>query len=584
MKTTLKKILLLPIFFIAILFTGCQDELNEVIQGSDEEEILVAESNVASLMKFTTTKDGSKDNIIDKSSCFNILLPVNVFVNGLEIIVDSEDDFEVIENLFDKYYDDEDYLEYVFPITIVMADYTEIIIENEEQIENYIEECSNQEEDEDIECVDFIYPLTYSVFNKDDNLFNTVEIHSDREMYRFINKLTTNDVVSLDFPITLVYSNGDESIINNMLELEAALEAGAEFCDEDDDNDYGDDDFTKERLDNLLVLCPWIVHDVRRNDDSLTDKYREYVVVFKENGIAKIRARNGDIITGSWITRVTDRGVKIKLEFDSFADFTLEWFVHDIDYGRIKLIIEGGNRIVLEKKCDAVFDHNIERVENILKKCLWRVSRLHIDGTDNEKRFIGTPLKFFNDGIVKLRINGEFIEGQWDIIEADLGALILKINFDNYPNLNLHWRISALGEEVIKLQNESSEMILKRACPNTDEDVNYIIDVVTNGIWSVALYETESGNMTEEYIGYVLGFEESGKIFGEGNGENIFGSWISYRNDGKLRLGLNFEHQAPFDDFNYRWKVLEISTNRVKLVDFDSNGAIERTLVLEKEE
>ena len=187
-------------------------------------------------------------------------------------------------------------------------------------------------------------------------------------MYRFIKKLSSSDIVSINFPITLIYTDGIEVEIIEMSGLERAIEAGAIFCDEDDDNDYGSDDFTKERLDKLLVKCPWIVHDVRRNNNSLTSTYQAYLMVFNENGTVKVRTRNGDIITGTWATRVSDKGAMIKLEFDSFVDFTLEWFVHDIDHGRIKLITENGNRIILQKKCDIIFDHTKERINEFLTK------------------------------------------------------------------------------------------------------------------------------------------------------------------------------------------------------------------------
>ena len=125
-------------------------------------------------------------------------------------------------------------------------------------------------------------------------------------------------------------------------------------------------------------------------------------------------------------------------------------------------------------------------------------------------------------------------------------------------------------------------MILKRLCPNGDEDVTYINNILTEGLWQVANYLTLNGNLTEKYNGYVIGFHESGKVFAEGEGQNIIGSWMSYRNDAKLKLGLNFKQQEPFSAFNYRWKILEISPNRIKLVDYSSTGNIERTLVLEK--
>ena len=68
------------------------------------------------------------------------------------------------------------------------------------------------------------------------------------------------------------------------------------------------------------------------------------------------------------------------LEFETLADFTLEWIVYDIEYGKIKLYEIGGNRIIMKKNCDVVVDHTKERIKNYLQECLWRITRLSIDG------------------------------------------------------------------------------------------------------------------------------------------------------------------------------------------------------------
>lgn len=584
---TLKNMFFIFMLSFVFLFTGCQDEVNEIIQGTEEEELLVANSTVAMLMKSTATKDGSKDNILDNASCFTMQLPVNVYVNGLEIIVDSEEDFDTIEDIFDEYYDDDDYLEYVYPIVIELSDYSEVTIENKEQLDEYVEACENSEDD-DIECVDFKYPLHYSVFDSNQNTIETVEINSDKDMYRFIKNIQSTDIISLNFPITLVFTDETEMEINDMSSLEAALESGIEFCDEDDDNDYGDDDFDEERLEELLMKCPWIVHDLKRNHNDLTAEYKEYLIVFKEENVVKVRKRNGNVITGSWSIDGSSSGVVVKLEFDNdlLEDFTLIWHVTDINYGRIKLYTENGNRIILEKKCDLVFDHDKERIKNILSECLWRITRLHFDGIEHDQKYIGTPLNFFENGIVKIRVKGDLIYGQWDIISPTAGTTgehVLVLGFDGRPELNLYWRINLLGDGQLKLSNENSQLILDRFCENSDEDVEYINNILVEGDWMVALYETENGNSTDIFNDYVLGFDENGKIFGEGNGQNIFGSWLSYRNrDGHLKLGLNFGDNDPFMEFNHRWKIKEINENRIELKDYSSTGSVERILVFER--
>ena len=67
------------------------------------------------------------------------------------------------------------------------------------------------------------------------------------------------------------------------------------------------------------------MYEFKRNNQDNTAEYKEYALNFKEDGVVKMRARNGDILTGTWSTRVTDRGALLKLEFETLADFTLEW-------------------------------------------------------------------------------------------------------------------------------------------------------------------------------------------------------------------------------------------------------------------
>ncbi|MAU25914.1 MAG: hypothetical protein CMH45_00720, partial [Muricauda sp.] len=126
MKNTLKQ---LSLFLLALTLTlgSCREEESVFIEGP-EEETLAANSNIANLLQNTATKDGSADNIIDNASCITIELPVSVVVNDLEIIVDSPEDFETIEDIFDEFEDDEDVLEIIFPITIVLSDFTELVI------------------------------------------------------------------------------------------------------------------------------------------------------------------------------------------------------------------------------------------------------------------------------------------------------------------------------------------------------------------------------------------------------------------------------------------------------------------------
>ncbi|ULC60277.1 hypothetical protein MBM09_04630 [Flaviramulus sp. BrNp1-15] len=590
MKTKLKTLLLLP-FFALLMFTSCQDEVIDITPPDENEEVtLTASSELTSLMFYTSAKDGSADNIIDKASCTSVELPVTVIVNGLEITIDSEEDFKVIEAIFNEFEDDEDELDIVFPITIILSNHEEIVIENRDQLEELIQQCKDEnEEDDDIECIDFKYPISFTVYNTDFQIIDVITVENDRELYHFIKRIKeeTGLLASINFPVTMVLADGSEIEVNNNIELANIIKEAKDACDEDDDNDYGDDDFTKEHLDELLMTCPWVVYEFERNEDDLNEVYRDYVMVFKEEGVVKVYARGGDILTGTWSTRVTTNGALIKLEFDTLVDFTLEWFVYDLAPGKIKLYQEGGNKIILKKNCDLALDITKERIESYLQECFWRVARLKIDGADNEIDYIGTPLKFFPDNVVKLRVNGEFVQGTYQIAEYNTEGFVLQIQLEGRPNLQLEWLITFLQPELIKLENlgnRDDEMILHRHCVDVDGDLTYIDGVLITGEWEVALYQDGDENKTENYFMYTVDFQITGRVkITDPNFSEFSGSWLAYRNEG-LYLGLYFNDYVPFDTLNHRWKIVEVTANRIELRDFSSTGEVERILVLEKEE
>ncbi|TYA84418.1 hypothetical protein [Seonamhaeicola marinus] len=584
MKTKWRILLLLP-FFALFILTSCQEEEVIITDPSESEaEAIAAESELATFVSATAKLDGSVDNIIDQASCISIKLPLTVVVNGLEIIIDSEDDFAVIEAIFDEFEDDEDDLDMIFPVTIINAEHDEITINNEDELEDYVEECGGEnEDDDDIECIDFQYPISFSIFNADFLIIDTISIENDRELHRFMKRVRNKEVIaSINYPVTMELADGTEIVVNNNEELHNTIRDAKDACDEDDDNDHNDDDFTKERLDEYLKKCPWLVHEFKRYNQLNTEAYFEYAINFKEDGVVVMRARNGDVLTGTWETRIVpDRGAKLKMEFDNLADFTLEWFIYEIEEGKVKIYNGDGGRIIMKRNCDVVIDHTKERVENFLQECLWRIARLSVNGADNEKDYIGTPLKFFEDNVVKIRVNGELVEGTYEVLVRPAG-IGLEINLEGRPDLKLQWLITFLGENLIKLENENNKMVLMRHCPDVDQDINYIFDVLVSNVWEVASYMDHDADLTENYMGYALDFEENGKIrIFDPNENETRGSWLAYRNEG-LFLGMKFgEDNEPFNELTHRWKIKEITSDRIELKIYNPNGVIEKILVLE---
>jgi hypothetical protein len=215
MKASFKYLLIIP-FLALFCLTSCQKEVNEETP-PEEEQVITPNSDLANLMSNTSGNDGSVDNVLDGADCFSVNFPVTITANNIEIIITSLEGLEDVQDIFDEFDDDEDILEFFFPITITLNDYTEVVIENETQLNDFIDECFDDEEA--IECVDFQYPISFSIYNTDFQVIDTVTIQNDEELYQFLENLEDGEngtvLASLNFPVTLIYADGTTVEVNS---------------------------------------------------------------------------------------------------------------------------------------------------------------------------------------------------------------------------------------------------------------------------------------------------------------------------------------------------------------------------------
>jgi len=175
-------LLIMSLFY----FSGCQNEVTEIID-PPADEVFTPVSPVADLVQRTSLRDGSDDNIIDGSSCTSLVLPIIVVVNGLEITLDSKEDFYTVEHIIDKFDEDDDLIEILFPVTVILADHSELILNDEDDLEDLIDQCIEGGEDNDIECVDFKFPLSISIYDSENQLADVITIDDDKELMMIKN-------------------------------------------------------------------------------------------------------------------------------------------------------------------------------------------------------------------------------------------------------------------------------------------------------------------------------------------------------------------------------------------------------------
>ena len=309
---------LLRTVFVTLLlgavFSSCQEEVVE-ITNPPSDQVVSASSNVADLIQKTSTKDGSVDNIIDHNSCITVVLPVTVFIDGQEFIVESLDQLGELEDLLEE--GDDDDLEINFPITISFPDYTELIINSEDELDDLEDDCS--ESDDDIECIDFTYPITLSVYDPSTQQSDIITISNDEQFYIFMDNLDEDEIFSFSFPLTVILWNGQEIQVNNNDDLEDLLEDAIDDCDEDDDNDFDDDDVDDSNLIAVLTAGEWNITKVIEEGQDRSDLFENATLTFMENG--EVVYDDGELeVTGNWSTNGNDGILRLEVEFDTDDD------------------------------------------------------------------------------------------------------------------------------------------------------------------------------------------------------------------------------------------------------------------------
>lgn len=215
------KITYILVFLLCVLGVSCQQEESEIIT-PDNEEVIEANSNLGLLLLQTSLNDGSQDDLLDNASCIEINLPVTVTVNGDLIVINTLDDLSLVEENITSSDTDEDIIEISFPITITLSDHTEVVVTNEEGLLQYVINCFAEEI---ITCVDFQYPISFSVFNSEFQEADVVTITNDEALYEFLVSIgdDSNVFASLNYPVVLIYDNGNTIQVNSNTELETAI-------------------------------------------------------------------------------------------------------------------------------------------------------------------------------------------------------------------------------------------------------------------------------------------------------------------------------------------------------------------------
>ncbi|MFD2565078.1 hypothetical protein [Aquimarina rubra] len=212
------------IMSVMFLMISCQEEERELIDPTLDNTI-AKDSQLAELMRNIVTHDGSYDDIVDGGNCYSINLPYTITRNSTEVIIINQiEDYNQLNQSDD--------IQIQFPVTITRDNHAEEIIDNDIELQLIADSCMVQ--DDDIECVDFVYPIVFATFNSSNNVINTVEVLHDAQVFGFMENLDENTVVSINYPIALRISTGELLDAGHNEELLSRILAFETSCEEND--------------------------------------------------------------------------------------------------------------------------------------------------------------------------------------------------------------------------------------------------------------------------------------------------------------------------------------------------------------
>ncbi len=220
MKKVLQSILVLSC--IAVFAISCQDEENETRQN---EETLSKTAPLTGLMKRVSMNATADDNVIDSTSCFSVKLPVNLIVNSQSVTINTENDYHLVNDIFEVTDTDQDYVDFVFPITIIYPDYSEVVVQNQTQFDALKDACQEPEpEQRNIGCVTIHYPIRVFGYNSNYQLAHTYTIRNDMEFFLLLFNLNATEFYAVDYPITITNREGNQVTIRNNIEMTGAIQ------------------------------------------------------------------------------------------------------------------------------------------------------------------------------------------------------------------------------------------------------------------------------------------------------------------------------------------------------------------------
>ncbi|WP_298120107.1 hypothetical protein [Flavobacterium sp.] len=313
------------IVLISLVTISCQEEEEVVIE--DTTQNIANRTPLTDLIIRVSQNPTSIDNVLDSSSCFRVQLPVTIVLNGNSITVNSETDYQLVQDAIDAFTTDDDIVNFNYPITIQYQDFTTQVLNDSDDLDDVLDACGEDDGFDEIDCVSVVYPILINVYDPNNELANTLTITSNTMLHNFLENLEDNEYVAINYPISMIDSNGETVIITNNNQLEDFIEDSIDDCDDDSGVSTP-----------INLTGTWYVSYYFEGDDDETVNYNGYNFTFFVGGNIEVE-KSGTYSNGMW-TKYIDGGQDwLELDFDDsdLGDLEEDWKIVEFTETQLRL-------------------------------------------------------------------------------------------------------------------------------------------------------------------------------------------------------------------------------------------------------
>ncbi|WP_248722243.1 hypothetical protein [Seonamhaeicola sp. ML3] len=263
----------LAVVFMAL--TSCQDEIDS--ENGNRTDTNSANSSTAKNLERSSAYDGSFDDFLDGISCSSILLPVTATVNGTQLTLVTESDYNLVLNILGEFIGDDDTITFQFPLSVRLSNYTEVQVANQTEYDALMTACEEAENkgENAINCLDIDFPVTILTFSLDAEQTGSVVLESEQELYTYMNNFGSNELFSVNYPITATLNNETVVEITSDMDLNSRISECLEV-----DNEMEEAEENANTLENILVDGLFRVESFITAGINTANVYADYTIDF----------------------------------------------------------------------------------------------------------------------------------------------------------------------------------------------------------------------------------------------------------------------------------------------------------------